>query len=647
MSISVATAVVAPSQSVGAPAAPPAGAGDLVFRELLETFSSAAPSGDDSAPPAARAWTGVPLAGAMPAGVAGATDAAKGGPVRTGPDSPLEADGRTPPPGDSPDQTAALGTLIGLQVLPLPMPAAAPASLAGGSATAPGSGASITATADTGDRRTSAAGLVAADVARNRTGVDRSAAAVSTEGQAIAQAPGDARVATTSPSPTAGDGAGVRSGAGVLAAADAGGANVDGSGSPSPQVAVTSTDPQNATIAGRPMGPNGSGPRPTSANAQADRFVDSRAASMLPANAAVESRGPGSLGSGIDAQAEARPAGEQATRMPGAPTLADQGVPGRTDPGAQTVVSPRVQAPTPMSSPAATPAENQTGVAADRRSAAGVRLASALARGGRTEGLPGSGPGRGPNRVLAQATAKSVDADSQNVSTAGRVDVNAQADRLAERLRTEPLTFGAVVSAVEQTPVRVSAAGSTDLRSDVTLSAEPASDIKASGLAALVAAPIGVLGVGAPSSHAVAAAVAAAPAALDPAAESDLPRQIVQAVRLQWKDGIGDARIRLLPEYLGELSVAIRVEHGSVTAALEASTPAVRHWIESHEPMLRQSLAEQGLHLDRLIVLDEPEQAAPNQNREGRREKGEEPHERQRQSRRRPPADDTTFEVIV
>jgi flagellar hook-length control protein FliK len=117
-------------------------------------------------------------------------------------------------------------------------------------------------------------------------------------------------------------------------------------------------------------------------------------------------------------------------------------------------------------------------------------------------------------------------------------------------------------------------------------------------------------------------------------------------MRLQWKDGIGDARIRLLPEYLGELSVAIRVEHGSVTAALEASTPSVRHWIESHEPMLRQSLAEQGLHLDRLIVLDEPEQTTPNPNRERRREKGEEPQE-QPQSRRRPPADDTTFEVIV
>ena len=73
MSITVATAVVAPSapSSVAAPAALPAGAVDLAFQKLLETFSSAATAaGDDSAPPAARAWTGAPLPATMPAGLA-------------------------------------------------------------------------------------------------------------------------------------------------------------------------------------------------------------------------------------------------------------------------------------------------------------------------------------------------------------------------------------------------------------------------------------------------------------------------------------------------------------------------------------------------------------------------------------------------
>jgi flagellar hook-length control protein FliK len=213
-------------------------------------------------------------------------------------------------------------------------------------------------------------------------------------------------------------------------------------------------------------------------------------------------------------------------------------------------------------------------------------------------------------------------------------------------MRTAAAAFGPGATVVEPVPVHVGTAASADLRAEPTAPADSPSDIKASGLAALVASSVGMQVTGASSSHVVAGtgAMAAQPA-LDPAAEADLPRQIVHAMRLQWKDGIGDARIRLLPEYLGELNVAIRVEHGSVTAALEASTPAVRHWIESHEPLLRQSLAEQGLHLDRLIVLDEPEHAS-EPNRERRGEHGEQPQQQPR-SRRRPPADETTFELIV
>jgi flagellar hook-length control protein FliK len=211
-------------------------------------------------------------------------------------------------------------------------------------------------------------------------------------------------------------------------------------------------------------------------------------------------------------------------------------------------------------------------------------------------------------------------------------------------MRNEPIAPGAAVSAVEQT--RLGAAESLDSR----LAASPvetSSDIRGSGVAALFAAPAGVRGVDASSSHSVQAAVANArtPSALDPVVEADLPRQIVQAMRLQWKEGVGEARIRLTPDYLGEVTVAIRVEHGSVTAALEASTPAVRQWIESHEPILRQALAEQGLHLDRLIVTDEPQQTSSEP--EQRRQNGDEQHQPEPRARRRKPADDTTFEVIV
>src|SRR6185436_4446436 len=79
---------------------------------------------------------------------------------------------------------------------------------------------------------------------------------------------------------------------------------------------------------------------------------------------------------------------------------------------------------------------------------------------------------------------------------------------------------------------------------------------------------------------------------------SELPQQIVQAMRLQWNNGVGDARISLRPDYLGDLSIAIRVERGDVTATLTASQPEVRQWIESHEATLRQMLSDRGLQLD-------------------------------------------------
>lgn len=128
------------------------------------------------------------------------------------------------------------------------------------------------------------------------------------------------------------------------------------------------------------------------------------------------------------------------------------------------------------------------------------------------------------------------------------------------------------------------------------------------------------------------------------ASDTDLPTQIVQAIRLQWAGGVGDARITLQPEYLGELSIAIRVEHGAVTAALESSVPAVRQWIDAHQPMLRQALAAQGLELERLVTTDT--QTAPDRKREEQPEARQQ-HEGDKQPRRRAKSDAPAFEVIA
>ncbi len=124
---------------------------------------------------------------------------------------------------------------------------------------------------------------------------------------------------------------------------------------------------------------------------------------------------------------------------------------------------------------------------------------------------------------------------------------------------------------------------------------------------------------------------------------ADLESQIVQAMRVQWTGTGGDARIRLQPHYLGELTISLKVEHGAVIAHLTASAPDVRQWIEANEATLRQGLAQHDLKLERLVVADD-EPAAGS---------GDEPdtagHEAQQQPRprRRRAETDATFEVVV
>lgn len=137
-----------------------------------------------------------------------------------------------------------------------------------------------------------------------------------------------------------------------------------------------------------------------------------------------------------------------------------------------------------------------------------------------------------------------------------------------------------------------------------------------------------------------------APASMDAAVATYAPAQIVHSLRLQAINGGGEAVIRLRPEYLGEVVVAVKVDQGSVTAALQADTPAVRQWVERNEPMLRQALAEQGLQLERLTVAEKASET-DSDHESDRQPSHDEPSPHQRQRRRRPQDDDATFEVTV
>jgi flagellar hook-length control protein FliK len=135
----------------------------------------------------------------------------------------------------------------------------------------------------------------------------------------------------------------------------------------------------------------------------------------------------------------------------------------------------------------------------------------------------------------------------------------------------------------------------------------------------------------------------AATAAVIPAQTLATPQQdaenvtrLVESMRVQWRQGVPEATVRLRPEHLGEVTISIRVERGVVSAVVHAETPAVQQWLESQEDKLRNGLADQGLSLERFVV------------RERQQEQRREQRQHQPPPRFRQPKDDgPRFEVSV
>lgn len=133
---------------------------------------------------------------------------------------------------------------------------------------------------------------------------------------------------------------------------------------------------------------------------------------------------------------------------------------------------------------------------------------------------------------------------------------------------------------------------------------------------------------------------------LDTADGEAVHAQIVQSLRVQWAGGAGEARVRLRPEYLGEVVATVKVEQGIVTATLQADRPDVRRWMEANLQTLRDGLVEHGLKLDRLVVVSEPARGETADDKHGR-PRGRQPNQPPQPRPRRPrqDGDPATFEV--
>ena len=120
-----------------------------------------------------------------------------------------------------------------------------------------------------------------------------------------------------------------------------------------------------------------------------------------------------------------------------------------------------------------------------------------------------------------------------------------------------------------------------------------------------------------------------------PVDDGEVVSQLVRAMRTQFRDGMGEARIRLNPEHLGEVRIDIKIDGDRVSAVLQVERSDVRQAIEAQSHSLRSSLAAQGLNLEDLTVRQgeraRDERGGADENRRGRDQPPPERRSRQRQ----------------
>jgi flagellar hook-length control protein FliK len=99
---------------------------------------------------------------------------------------------------------------------------------------------------------------------------------------------------------------------------------------------------------------------------------------------------------------------------------------------------------------------------------------------------------------------------------------------------------------------------------------------------------------------ATATAAEATPTAQQPAGPDpyNVAGQIVDNARLITRAANSEMVIKLKPEHLGELTLKIAVDNGTVSATFHTASAEVRSAIEASLPQLRQDMASQGLKVD-------------------------------------------------
>ncbi len=159
-----------------------------------------------------------------------------------------------------------------------------------------------------------------------------------------------------------------------------------------------------------------------------------------------------------------------------------------------------------------------------------------------------------------------------------------------------------------QASVRVAGTVASGRGAGVQATAAPASAETVSGTradATLPVQPAGAMQVGTPRST----IASGSEARVEPGASAagvdrvELLQQIHDAVsRMRLSRRGGEVSLRLKPEHLGEMRVAVSVSDGIVRARIVTESPAVRAALETDVAALRRSLSDSGLVVDSIQV---------------------------------------------
>ena len=84
---------------------------------------------------------------------------------------------------------------------------------------------------------------------------------------------------------------------------------------------------------------------------------------------------------------------------------------------------------------------------------------------------------------------------------------------------------------------------------------------------------------------------------------SGVHEQIAKEISLKVLSGTSEIRIMLKPEALGNVTVNIRMEEGTMVARIDVSQPNVRTALEANLPQLREALVNKGIQVDRIDVM--------------------------------------------